>query len=47
MDVETVRIEGNHEILALHRMLFECKLDDPGSVYAGSPFIASIRCTRQ
>ncbi|MGC5017091.1 hypothetical protein [Micromonospora sp. DT47] len=43
MDVEAVRVEGYHEVLALHRMLMECKSDDLGSVYAGSPFIAAIQ----
>ncbi|WP_019900254.1 hypothetical protein [Salinispora arenicola] len=43
MDVQTVRVEGYHEVLALHRMFMECKSDDLGSVYAGSPFIAAIQ----
>jgi hypothetical protein len=25
VDVEAVRVEGYHEVLALHRMLMECK----------------------
>ncbi|MEU7611926.1 hypothetical protein [Micromonospora sp. NPDC049204] len=43
MDVEAVRVEGYYEVLALHRMLMECKSEDLGSVYAGSPFIAAIQ----
>ncbi|MCM0676219.1 hypothetical protein NCC78_16195 [Micromonospora phytophila] len=43
MDVEAVRVEGYHEVLALHRMLMECKSEDLGTVYAGSPFIAAIQ----
>jgi hypothetical protein len=43
VDGETVRVEGYHEVLALHRMLMECKSDALGSVYAGSPFIAAIQ----
>ncbi|WFE49878.1 hypothetical protein [Micromonospora sp. WMMD1155] len=43
MDVEAVRVEGYHEVLALHRMLMECNSEDLGSVYAGSPFIAAIQ----
>lgn len=43
MDVEAVCVEGYHEVLALHRMLMECKFDDLGSIYAGSPFIAAIQ----
>lgn len=41
--MQTVRVEGYHEVLALHRMFMECKSDDLGSVYAGSPFIAAIQ----
>jgi len=43
MDVEPVWVEGYYEVLALHRMLFECKFDDLDSTYAGSPFIAAIQ----
>jgi hypothetical protein len=43
MDVGTVRVEGYHEVLALHRYLFECKGEDLSSEYAGSPFIAAIQ----
>jgi hypothetical protein len=43
VDVEPVRVEGYHEVLALHRMLFASKFDDLNSVYAGSPFIAAIQ----
>jgi hypothetical protein len=43
MDVDAVAVEGYHEVLALHRFLFECKMDDLTSVYAGSPFIAAIQ----
>lgn len=43
MDVAAVRIEGYHEVLALHRFLFECKGDELASVYAGSPFIAAVQ----
>lgn len=43
MDVDAVRIEGYHEVLALHRFLFECKVEDITSVYAGSPFLAAIQ----
>jgi hypothetical protein len=43
VDVETVRVEGYYEVLALHRYLFECKGEDFSSVYAGSPFIAAIQ----
>ncbi len=43
MDVEPVWVEGYHEVLALHRMLFESKFDYLNSVYAGSPFIAAIQ----
>jgi hypothetical protein len=43
VDVEPVWIEGYYEILALHRVLFERKFDDPGSPYEGSPFLAAIQ----
>jgi hypothetical protein len=43
VDVETVRVDGYHEVLALHRYLFECKGEDLSSEYAGSPFIAAIQ----
>ncbi|OJF10851.1 hypothetical protein [Couchioplanes caeruleus] len=43
MDVISVSIEGDREALALHRFLFEAKLEHPGSIYAGSPYIASIQ----
>lgn len=43
MDVGTVRVEGYHEVLALHRYLFDCKGEDLSSEYAGSPFIAAIQ----
>jgi hypothetical protein len=43
MDVGTVRVEGFHEVLALHRFLFESKGEDFSSVYAGSPYIAAIQ----
>ena len=43
MDVGTVRVEGYHEVLALHRYLFEYKGEDVSSEYAGSPFIAAIQ----
>jgi hypothetical protein len=43
MDVDAVAVEGHSEVLALHRFLFECKMDDLTSVYAGSPFIAAIQ----
>ncbi|MCO1594147.1 hypothetical protein M8C17_03135 [Micromonospora sp. RHAY321] len=43
MDVGAVQVEGYHEVLTLHRMLMECKSDDLGSIYAGSPFIAAIQ----
>jgi carboxylesterase type B len=43
MEIEAVRIEGYHEVLALHRMLMEYKFEDLASVYAGSPFIAAIQ----
>jgi hypothetical protein len=43
VDVDAVAVEGYHEVLALHRFLFECKKDDLASVYAGSPFIAAIQ----
>ena len=43
MDVDAVPIEGHLEVVALHRFLFECKLEDISSVYAGSPFIAAIQ----
>ncbi|MBE1485362.1 hypothetical protein [Plantactinospora soyae] len=43
MDVEPVWVKGYHEILALHRALFEAKFDDLDSTHAGSPFIAAIQ----
>ena len=43
MEVEAVRVEGYHEVLALHRMLMEYKFEDLASVYAGSPFIAAVQ----
>src|SRR3954464_8831995 len=43
MDVEAVPIEGHQEVLVLHRFLFEFKLEDIASVYAGSPIIAAIQ----
>jgi hypothetical protein len=43
MEVDAVPVEGYHEVLALHRFLFECKLDDLTSVYVGSPFIAAVQ----
>ena len=43
MDVDAVAVEGYYEVLALHRFLFEYKMDDLTSVYAGSPFIAAIQ----
>ncbi|MCY1144139.1 hypothetical protein OWR29_39610 [Actinoplanes sp. Pm04-4] len=43
MDVGTVQIESYHEVLALHRYLFESKGGDLSSEYAGSPFIAAIQ----
>jgi hypothetical protein len=43
VDVQTVRVEGPYEILALHRMILESKFDDLSSVYAGSPYIADIQ----
>ncbi len=43
MDAQAVRVEGEHEVLTLHRMIMEYKFDDLASVYAGSPFIAAIQ----
>ena len=43
MEVDAVPIESRHEVLALHRFLFDCKLEDITSIYAGSPFIAAIQ----
>src|SRR5215510_3689183 len=42
MEVQ-VRIEGHYEVLALHRMLMECKFDSLDNEYTGSPFIAAIQ----
>ena len=43
MEVDAVSIEGHHEVLALHLFLFDCRLEDITSIYAGSPFIAAIQ----
>jgi hypothetical protein len=43
VDVQAVRVDGEHEVLTLHGMIMEYKFDDLGSVYAGSPFIAAIQ----
>jgi hypothetical protein len=38
VDIGTVHVDGYHEVLALHRYLFECKGEDLTGEYAGSPF---------
>jgi hypothetical protein len=43
MDLGAARVEGYHEILALHRLLFECKREDVSNEYAGSPNLAAIQ----
>jgi hypothetical protein len=43
MEVTAVHVEGYHEVLALHRFLFEYKGEDFSSAYAGSPYIATVQ----
>lgn len=36
-------MHGCHEVLALHRFLFDYKGENLSSVYAGSPYIAAVQ----